>query len=154
MWTACRHHMGEIVLTHVWDSLKTEASSGPDISLFKRFQANFHILTVDDLTDLTFDSTVLDIDTADILSLLHNQQLLDNVRDDYRELLDLSIVYLAGSVKTVSGFSFKQPGALYKARWMSKLLYAIKLVLFPAESCLELHGVQFSRETLKARSVN
>ena len=38
---SCRHHMGEIVLTHVWDSLKTEASSGPDISLFKRFQANF-----------------------------------------------------------------------------------------------------------------
>ena len=83
--------MGEIVLTHVWNSLKIEASSGPDISLFKRFQANFHILTVDDLTDLTFDSTVLDIDTADILSFMQNQQLLDNVRDDYRELLECCV---------------------------------------------------------------
>ena len=35
---ACRKHIGEIILTHVWESLKIETSRAPDIELFKRFR--------------------------------------------------------------------------------------------------------------------
>ncbi|XP_065643543.1 uncharacterized protein LOC136075135 isoform X2 [Hydra vulgaris] len=34
LWLACRHHIGEIILTHEWNSLKIEISKGPNINLF------------------------------------------------------------------------------------------------------------------------
>ena len=36
LWLACRHHIGERVLVHVWDSLDVEVSKSPDINLFQR----------------------------------------------------------------------------------------------------------------------
>ena len=36
LWFACRHHVGEIILKHVWDDTKVEVSSSPDINVFKR----------------------------------------------------------------------------------------------------------------------
>ena len=36
LWFACRHHIGEIILTHVWTSLKIEVSKSPSITLFER----------------------------------------------------------------------------------------------------------------------
>ena len=47
-------------------------------------------------------------------------------REDYRELLELMIVYLGG---TVPDFSFKMPGADHHARWMSKAIYNLKIKL-------------------------
>lgn len=41
LWSACRHHIGEVVLSHVFADLKIEASKSPDITLFKRFRDNF-----------------------------------------------------------------------------------------------------------------
>ena len=35
LWFACRKHIGEIILTHVWESLKIETSRAPDIEMFK-----------------------------------------------------------------------------------------------------------------------
>lgn len=36
LWIACRHHVGEVILTHVWDALKVEVSKGPEITIFDR----------------------------------------------------------------------------------------------------------------------
>lgn len=36
LWFACRHHVGEVVLSHVWDALKVEVSRSPEITLFQR----------------------------------------------------------------------------------------------------------------------
>ena len=36
LWLACGHHIGEIILTHVWNSLKIEISKDPNINLFLR----------------------------------------------------------------------------------------------------------------------
>ena len=38
LWFVCRKHIGEIILTHVWESLKIETSRAPNIELFKRFR--------------------------------------------------------------------------------------------------------------------
>ena len=38
LWFTCRKHIGEIILTHVWEFLKIETSRAPDIELFKRFR--------------------------------------------------------------------------------------------------------------------
>ena len=40
-WSACSHHIGEVILYHVFDDLKIEDSKSPDVTLFKRFRDNF-----------------------------------------------------------------------------------------------------------------
>ena len=53
-WFACRHHVGEVVLTHIWDALKIEVSRSPEITIFERFKAAWQSLPVEDTTDLKF----------------------------------------------------------------------------------------------------
>ena len=48
---ACRKHIGEVILSHVWDALNIETSRSPNIKTFKRFQ------------DKRFDATPHDIAT-------------------------------------------------------------------------------------------
>ncbi|KAF0688902.1 Uncharacterized protein FWK35_00037516, partial [Aphis craccivora] len=42
-------------------------------------------------------------------------------REDYRELLDLSIIYLGGVPP--GGIKFRKPGAYHMARWIAKAIY-------------------------------
>lgn len=49
-------------------------------------------------------------------------------RDDYRELLLLCLVFLDSFSE--ENFSFKRPGAMHHARWMSKAIYSLKIFLF------------------------
>ena len=35
-WFACRHHIGEVILTHVWTDLKIEVSKSPITTVFER----------------------------------------------------------------------------------------------------------------------
>jgi hypothetical protein len=50
-----------------------------------------------------------------------------NFRDDYKEFLELSILFLGGDIP---GYFFKQPGAMHHARWMSKVIYSLKMWMF------------------------
>ena len=45
-------------------------------------------------------------------------------RDDYKELAELTLVLLG---ENVLNFSFKQPGAHHKARFMANVIYAAKM---------------------------
>ena len=96
LWLACGKHIGEIILTHVWEALKVETSRSPDIEIFKRFQ------------DKGFDATPYA--SADLHTIKVNKQQLDEffisqskkielflefeqdsqvyTRGDYKELLD------------------------------------------------------------------
>ena len=47
-------------------------------------------------------------------------------KEDYKELLELLIITLGGKV---IGFCFKMPGADHHARWMSKIIYNLKIFL-------------------------
>ena len=49
-------------------------------------------------------------------------------RDDYRELLSLTIIALGGV--PAGGIRVSKPGAYHRARWMGKLIYALKIFLF------------------------
>ena len=49
------------------------------------------------------------------------------VRDDYKELLQLCILFIQGKTDKIG--TFKTCGALNKARWMAKIIYGIKMVL-------------------------
>ena len=54
----------------------------------------------------------------------------DFTRGDYKELVLLVLLYLHDDEAAAEAFtSFCRPGAMHKARWMSKILYAIKIDL-------------------------
>src|SRR6218665_961562 len=48
-------------------------------------------------------------------------------REDYRELLELTLMFL-GRVPP-QGISFRKPGAIHRTQFMPRLLYALKIVL-------------------------
>jgi len=61
-------------------------------------------------------------------SLIQCNTYHDLKRDDYKEVIELCVIFLCGDLQKY--VSFKRPGAIHKARWMAKLLYSIKLCLF------------------------
>ena len=128
LWAACRHHIGETVLNHVWDCLEVEVSQSPDILLFQRFRNMYGSLSSGDLEDLNFPELhFTDIfPESEVRTMLKKASESKMVRDDYQELITLTQLLM---MKDTSNFSFMKPGAIHKARWMAKLLYTIKMVL-------------------------
>jgi hypothetical protein len=45
LWFACRHHVGEVILDHVWNALAIEVSKSPEISIFGRLKNSWNQLT-------------------------------------------------------------------------------------------------------------
>ena len=52
----------------------------------------------------------------------------EDLRDDYRELVELVISFLGGALS--GGMRFRAPGAMHHARWTSKVLYSFKIWMF------------------------
>ena len=63
----------------------------------------------------------------DLIDFIQGQLLL-HPRDDYREFLELSLIFLGET--PMRGIHFQAPGAMHRARWMSKVIYSIKMWLF------------------------
>ena len=45
LWLTCRHHIGEVLLEHVWRDLAVEVSKSPDVTVFTRFRDKWSQLT-------------------------------------------------------------------------------------------------------------
>lgn len=55
LWPACRHDIGEVLLTHVFAGLRIEASRSPEVGLFARLRDKWNPLLEDDhITTLTW----------------------------------------------------------------------------------------------------
>ncbi|XP_044587995.1 uncharacterized protein LOC123267437 [Cotesia glomerata] len=68
---------------------------------------------------------------------------MDHCRDDYRELLQLSSIFLSA---TTTNITFKRPGAVHHARWMAKAIYSLKIFLFRNEFHLTKSEIAGLRE--------
>ena len=126
---ACRHHMFELVA----DKAFMEAmgpSNGPDIAIFQRFQKQWKLIDSANFKPFTTDDAPRELlDARDELILGFKRQLNQRQpRDDYRELLELSIICLGGVPPR--GIRFLKPGALHRARWMARVIYSLKIHLF------------------------
>lgn len=134
LWSGCRHHVGEVILSHVFEDLKVETSKSPDVMVFSRLRKHWNLVPHDSELPLGHLNICGYSDEAqifisawrdEVLQLAYSQ--IDFKRDDYEEFLQLCVVYLDPDSPATT---FKSPGALHKARWMAKLLYSIKIVLF------------------------
>lgn len=142
LWSACRHHVGEVILSHVFEDLRIEVSKSPDVTLFTRFRKHFNLLQSKSTSGDGFQCVLSHFDSRAIDGTAHAfintcrdsvlnlaQSELPIRRDDYLEFIELCVFFLNGDT-VGQDVQFKQPGALHKARWMAKLLYSIKICLF------------------------
>ena len=144
LWLACRRHIGEILLDHVWKALSIEPSKSPEHQLFKRLRLNwdklphsdnsaFKTLSPDELSPVEKSRAIEYIEFGLQLLQAKNENGVMICRDDYRELLELSLYYLKGLDPRVEAhfhsYKLKKCGAVHKARWMGKTNYLYKLVM-------------------------
>lgn len=130
LWLACRRHIAEL---HIGSAVKyvMGVTKDPGMALFRRLRDTWRDLKIDysnlKLYNSSSKSPILQDQAKLVLSWA--QLHLKNgtfPRDDYRELMELLVVLLGG---TITGFSFKLPGPDHHARWMSKCLYLLKIYL-------------------------
>ena len=123
LWLACRHHIGETVVRNIWKSCKIESSISPSPVLFQRFSKSWSKL------DLRSPVFLPSLDpNCDVVKHLNKFVKTKHIRDDYKELIELSLLYLGGIDQ--ESITFKKPGASHHARWMSKMIYSLKIVMF------------------------
>lgn len=131
LYLPCRHHIYEIILRSVFDE-KMEKSKAPNVEIFNRFRDAWakidKINFISGLKDTKVNDAVGNV--CEILKFAFQSLNLKQPRDYYKELLQLSIVFLGG---TVQDFTFKKPGAFHHARWMAKAIYCLKIYLFQKE---------------------
>ena len=68
------------------------------------------------------------------VKLLSKKDAYEVLREDYRELLELLLFSFNVAIPNKTSYTFRKPGAIHKARWMEKVLYAIKLSLMSNEA--------------------
>lgn len=111
--------------------LKMKHPSGPEILLFKRFQSEWHKMDITKFSSGIEDDVVKTMlnDVIKDIKIFCTHHLDQNYsRDDYKEFLELALVFLGGNLPR--RITFKAPGAIHHARWMAKALYSLKIYLF------------------------
>ncbi|KAG0723483.1 hypothetical protein GWK47_005486 [Chionoecetes opilio] len=99
----------------------------PEIQLFKRFVKWWPL--ANQASSKPLDDPV---DGADkIIATCHALLKEKQPRDDYREMVQLTIIVLGGEVEA----NIRKPGAYHRARWMAKVIYTLKITLFREEFC-------------------
>ncbi|KAG0710556.1 hypothetical protein GWK47_022574 [Chionoecetes opilio] len=127
---ACRHHVLELVVGAAF-TVCFGPSSGPEIQLFKQFVKWWPL--ANQASSKPLDDPV---DGADkIIATCHALLKEKQPRDDYREMVQLTIIVLGGEVEA----NIRKPGAYHRARWMAKVIYTLKITLFREEFALTKH---------------
>ena len=94
-----------------------------------RFKENFETVSSTNINELDIPLIPMQYNEKqkDIINLCKDMLKEDFIREDYKEVVTLTLLVLKDEDTNFTGF--KRPGALHKARWMAKILYCIKIVL-------------------------
>lgn len=65
---------------------------------------------------------------------MHTLKNIKQPREDYKEFLELTILFLGGTPRR--NYIFRVPGAFHHAGWMAKAIYCLKIYLFRKEFIL------------------
>ena len=137
LWSGCRHHIGEVIVSHVFKDFKIEASSWPETMLFVRFRKQWEALST--ASPNSFHTLLLsEVNNVDELVKVWLEEVrlkatsqLSLKRDDYKEFVELCLLFLAGVKENPK--QLRRPGAVHKAQWLAKNIYLIKLTLLEDE---------------------
>lgn len=131
LFLPCRHHIFELVLRCVFEKNQPE-TTGPNIPLFKNFKQNWPNIDQSKHTSGIEDDKVKQFVTSDVIDriILFAKLTLETrqPRIDYKELLELTLIYL-GRMPS-DKILFNRPGAYHHARFMAKAIYNLKIFIF------------------------
>ena len=99
-------------------------SFGPDIESFKHFQEIWSSL---DTSPFSTAAEMPDVTHLkdEILQFAKEQLEQKQQSNDYKEFLQLAVIFLGGS--PTRGMHIQAPGAIHRARWMARVLYCYKI---------------------------
>jgi hypothetical protein len=132
LWLACRHHTMEIILAKIF-CLCFGASNSPDIPMFKSFKTIWRDISKDKYLGLNLKEETETFVGTTLSTLKYFLTENKSPRDDYLELCELVLIVLN---KPPSKIHWRAPGPIHHARWMSKLIYAIKIFLFRKQNSI------------------
>lgn len=107
-------------------------TSSPDTPLFKKLRDNWK--NVDPLKIEYYtavESYLTDSEIKNLLEFYCAKLTSVIAREDYRELIKLSIIFLGRN--TDRKFKIRPPGAMHQARWMTRAIYSLKILLFSCQ---------------------
>lgn len=133
LYLACRHHVFELLAKAAWESL-FGATQSPETKLFVEFKESWKNLKKDiTLSPIMISSTCSwlqqkKIDAVKVLTTVNKKAIY---RDDYKECISNALILLGA--KAGKGTQVIKPGAVSEARWMAKILYCNKMLMFATE---------------------
>lgn len=126
------HHMFELLLAAVFNDCM-RLTSGPDVAIFKRFQQAWPFITQGEY-ETASSVEIIAKNKDSILEFAIQYIKIGQPRDNYKELLELAIVFIWGIPPRE--VHLMAPGAMHHARWMAKAIYALKIWLFQKQFSL------------------
>ena len=104
------------------------SSSRPTVLLFEKFRGKWHLINQnafeDNSTDAFTQEAVSDV-REEIVTFLKTELSKTQPRNDYREVMELAILFLGSTPPR--GVRFRAPGAIHQARWIAKVIYTFKV---------------------------
>ena len=151
---ACRHHIyelvcgaaSEIVLGKNEPGKEKKKTTAPYEPVFKKFCNSWEYIDKD--TKYAFDTNsanrTLQGHIADSKTFL--TRWLKNpktMRDDYLEMAQLCLIYLGGTLPNeMSDARLRAPSAYHHARWMSKILYVLKIAMLKPHFIVNIEEIR------------
>ena len=139
LWLACRHHVSELCIKHAHEAVRGP-SLGPDDPLFKRFKERFGFIALEDRNVWNWpNDDHWRHQKAEQVLAWPNTHMEHGTwqREDYRELLELVVIFLGEVVKRIRknaavpiDIVIRKPGAVHQARFMARCLYILKIALY------------------------
>lgn len=127
----CRHHSKEVMLKDVFFSVFGH-SRGSYITTFDMLAENWDYIRARNFTfapinnEMFANNPSLKFMHEEAVDVITDHSRSKNIRDDYAELNDLVLKFFG--IQTSK--PFRVPGATNNARWMARILYAMKTYLF------------------------
>lgn len=135
LYLACPHHVSELLIGTAFEKT-VEGSSRPEIHLFKRFKEQWDFIDKERFhagpTDDYVWGAIADV-WDEIVEFAQSQLHDKQARDDYREFLELCVIFVGDGEVPSQGVHIMAPGAMHHARWMATVLYTLKIWLLCAQ---------------------
>ena len=142
MWYGCRHHIGELMAKAAWYTLFDEDLQ-PTVGIFDYIKSSWDQVDQEQ-TIRTLEGQLFNKEEAlKFYKMVLQKRTVQGkfyIRDDYKELVETSMVLLGD---TPPNFSWKKPGAAHKARFCAFGIYINKGLAFSDQ-------LGFDEETIHA----
>ncbi|KAE8747053.1 hypothetical protein FOCC_FOCC006191 [Frankliniella occidentalis] len=133
LYLACRHHVLELIPKRLFDQM-VEESKSPDIGVLRKsLQDQSSDMDKTSFVPATEDPSCQDFLRERRYSILqYALQTLEkpHVRADYRQLLELVVIFMGENPHKPKSIRFSPAIAVSSARFMARIIYCLMIYMF------------------------